>query len=169
MIRCFYHKAETVTFYYYYYYYYHHHHHHQISHFSAIAGKHSPVLGYVINRKRLGGLICNFESFLQLNMFQELQIFFFVCTYSDPGCLFRLCDIDFGITAVDDITDGITWAVFCFHIAHISFASSWYLLLLLVVLVVVVVVVVVITVIELSLGASNPYTSKDKTNNNKYT
>jgi len=46
------------------------------------------------------------------------------------GCrlsLFRLCDSDFGITAVDDITNGITWAVFCPHIAHISFASSWYL------------------------------------------
>ena len=39
----------------------------------------------------------------------------------------RLCDSDFGITAVDDITVGIICAVFCFHIAHISFASSWYL------------------------------------------
>jgi len=46
------------------------------------------------------------------------------------GCrlsLLRLCDSDFGITAVDDITNKITWAVFCFHIAYISFASSWYL------------------------------------------
>jgi len=46
------------------------------------------------------------------------------------GCrlsLFRLCGIDFWITPVDDITNGITWAVFCFHIAHISFAGSWYL------------------------------------------
>ena len=46
------------------------------------------------------------------------------------GCrlsLFRLCSSDFGITTVDDITNGITWAVFCFHITHISFASSWYL------------------------------------------
>ena len=40
---------------------------------------------------------------------------------------FRLCGSDFGITPVDDITNGITWAVFCFHIAHISFPSSWYL------------------------------------------
>ena len=39
----------------------------------------------------------------------------------------RLCDSDFGITAVDDITVGIICAAFCFHIAHISFASSWYL------------------------------------------
>jgi len=30
---------------YYYYYYYHHHHHHQISPFSALAGKYSPILG----------------------------------------------------------------------------------------------------------------------------
>jgi len=41
--------------------------------------------------------------------------------------LFRLCGSDFGITPVDDITNGINRAVFCFHIAHISFASSWYL------------------------------------------
>jgi len=46
------------------------------------------------------------------------------------GCrlsLFWLWGSDFGITTVDDITNGITWAVFCFHIAHISFASFWYL------------------------------------------
>ena len=29
----------------YYYYYYHHHHHHRVSHFSALAGKYSPILG----------------------------------------------------------------------------------------------------------------------------
>jgi hypothetical protein len=40
---------------------------------------------------------------------------------------FRLCDSDFVITPVDDITIGITRTAFCFHIAHISFASSWYL------------------------------------------
>ena len=28
----------------YYYYYYYYHHHHQISHFSALAGKYSPIL-----------------------------------------------------------------------------------------------------------------------------
>jgi len=39
----------------------------------------------------------------------------------------RLCDSDFGITPVDDITIGITCAAFCFHIAHNSFASSCYL------------------------------------------
>jgi hypothetical protein len=42
--------------------------------------------------------------------------------------LFRLCDSDFGITPVDYITIGLTFTVFCFHIAHSSLASSWYLL-----------------------------------------
>ena len=41
--------------------------------------------------------------------------------------LFRLCDSDFGITPVDDITIGITCTVFYFHIARFSFATSWYL------------------------------------------
>ena len=41
--------------------------------------------------------------------------------------LVRLYDSDFGITPVDDITIGIACAAFCFHIAHISFAISWYL------------------------------------------
>ena len=54
---------------------------------------------------------------------------FFSCIYV-LGCrlsFVRLCDSDFGITPIDDITIGITCAAFCFHIAHISFASSWYL------------------------------------------
>ena len=61
-------------------------------------------------------------------MCQELQTFC-VCIYVF-GCrlsLFRLCDSDFGITPVDDITVGIICTVVCFHIAHISFSSSWYL------------------------------------------
>jgi len=60
----------------------------RISHFSGSAGKHSLILGCVINGIRLNGLIYNLKSFLQLNMFQELQIFAFVCTYWDAGCLF---------------------------------------------------------------------------------
>jgi len=36
----------------------------------------------VINRIRLGGLICSLKSFLQLNMCQELQIFADVYMYS---------------------------------------------------------------------------------------
>jgi len=54
---------------------------------------------------------------------------FCICIYVF-GCrlsLFRLCDGDFGITPVDDITIGIICTAFFFHIAHISFASSWYL------------------------------------------
>jgi len=65
-----------------YYHHHHHHHHHWISH---SAGKHLPILGCVINRIRLDGLIYNLKSFLQLNMFQELQIFSFVCKYSNAG------------------------------------------------------------------------------------
>ena len=45
------------------------------------------------------------------------------------GCrlnLVGLCDSDFGITPLDDITIGINCAAFCFHMEHISFASSWY-------------------------------------------
>ena len=60
-------------------------------------------------------------------MCQELQIFAVVYMYWGASCLFRLCDSVFGITPVDDITIGITCAAFCFHIAYISFASSWYL------------------------------------------
>ena len=46
------------------------------------------------------------------------------------GCrlsVVRICDSDFGITPVDDITIGIICVAFCFQIAHISFVSSWYL------------------------------------------
>jgi hypothetical protein len=50
-------------------------------------------------------------------------IYVFGCKLS----LVRLCDSDFGITPIGDITIGITCAVFCFHIAHISFDSPWYL------------------------------------------
>ena len=45
---------------------------------------------------------------------------FCICVYIS-GCrlsLFRLCGNGFGVTPVD-ITNGITCAVFCFHIAHI--------------------------------------------------
>jgi len=38
-----------------------------------------------INMIRLGGLICNLKSFLQLNMCQELQIFAVVYMYSGAG------------------------------------------------------------------------------------
>ena len=48
-------------------------------------------------------------------------IYVFRCRLS----LVRLCDSDFGITPVDNITIGITCAAFYFHKAHISFSSSW--------------------------------------------
>jgi len=57
------------------------------------------------------------------------------------GCklsVVRLCDSDFGIPAVDDITIGITCAAFCFHIAHISFASSWYLFIIIIIIIIIV-------------------------------
>jgi len=50
-------------------------------------------------------------------------IYVFVCKLN----LVRFCGSDFRITPVDDIGIGITCAAFCFHIAHTSFASSWYL------------------------------------------
>ena len=52
-----------------------------------------------------------------------------ICVYAF-GCKLsrsRLCDSVFGITPVADITIRINCAAFCFHIAHISFASTWYL------------------------------------------
>ena len=61
-------------------------------------------------------------------MCQELQIFAFVCMYEFlcKLSLFRLCASYFGITTVDDITIRITCVAFCFHIAQISFGSSWF-------------------------------------------
>jgi hypothetical protein len=53
----------------------------RISHFSALAGKYSPILGCIINRIRLGGLMCKLGKFLQLNMCQELPLFAFVYMY----------------------------------------------------------------------------------------
>ena len=53
-----------------------------------------------------------------------ISIYVFGCKLS----LFRLCDSNFGITPVDGVIIGIASTVFCFHIAHISFASSWYFL-----------------------------------------
>jgi len=137
-----------MLYYYYYYYYYHHHHHHnhhhhhhhhhrhyhnRISHFSASAGKHSPILGCVIDRIRLGGLIYSLKKFLIIEHVPRIT-YFCVCMYVF-GCrlsLFRLCD-----SPVDDITNGITWAVFCFHIVHISFASSWFIIIIIIIIIII--------------------------------
>ena len=83
-----------------------------------------------------------------------------ICVLGCRLSFVKLCDSDFGITPVDDITIGITCVAFCFHIAHISFASSLYLFCLSVVvmarlcvfgtavsIIVVVVVVVVVDVV----------------------
>jgi len=54
----------------------------------------------IMNRIRVGGLICSLKSFSQLNMCQELQIFAVVYIYI-LGCklsVVRLCDSDFEIT-----------------------------------------------------------------------
>ena len=69
-----------------------------------------------------------FKKFLTIEHVPRITDFY-SCIYV-LGCklsFVKLCDSDFGITPVDDITIGITCAAFCFHIAHISFASSWYL------------------------------------------
>jgi hypothetical protein len=59
---------------------------------------------------------------------------FCICIYvfEYKFSLFRLCDSEFEITPVDDIAIGITWAAFCFHIARISFANSWYLFIIII-------------------------------------
>jgi hypothetical protein len=51
------------------------------------------------------------------------------CTYA-LGCKlsrFRFCDNDFGITPVDNITIGITFAAFCFHITHSTYFMRQFL------------------------------------------
>jgi len=48
--------------------------------------------------------------------------------------LVRLCDSDFGITPVDDITIGITCAAFCFHIAYVSFASIIIIIIIIIII-----------------------------------
>jgi hypothetical protein len=69
---------------------------------------HSPVLGCAINRIRLDGLIYNFK-FLTIEHVPRITDFY-ICMYVF-GCrlrLFRLCDSDYGITPVVDITNEIT-------------------------------------------------------------
>jgi hypothetical protein len=67
-------------------------------------------------------------KFLTIEHVPRIADFFCICMYVfwSRLSLFTLCSSDFGITSVRDITNGITLAVFCFHIAYISFASFWY-------------------------------------------
>jgi hypothetical protein len=69
----------TFTYYYYYYYYL------NFSLLSFQLGNIHLSWDLIINMNRLGGLIYNLESFLQLNMCQELQIFAFVYMYLDAS------------------------------------------------------------------------------------
>ena len=78
----------------------------------------------VINRIMFGGLICSLKTFLHLNMCQELQFFRGTYVFWCRLSLVRLCDSDFGITPVGDITIGIISAAFCFHRVHFVFVSS---------------------------------------------
>jgi len=67
------------------------------------------------------------------------------------GCrlsLVTLCDSDFGITPVDDITIGI---------------------IIIIIIIITYLLTYLLTAIEFSLGGSSPYTSTDRTKNNKYT
>jgi hypothetical protein len=70
--------AQILVLYYYYYYL-------NFSLLSFQLGNIHLSWDLIINRNRLGGLIYNLESFLQLNMCQELQIFAFVCMYLDAS------------------------------------------------------------------------------------
>ena len=65
---------------YYYYYYYI-----EFLTFQLQLGNIHLSLDLVLDRIRLGGIIYSLESFLQLNMCQELQIFIFVCMYLDAS------------------------------------------------------------------------------------
>jgi hypothetical protein len=53
-----------------------------------LLGKIHLTWNVVINRIRLGGLMYNLESFLQLNMCRELQIFAFIYMYSGASQVF---------------------------------------------------------------------------------
>ena len=94
----------------------HHHHHHQISHFSALAGKYSPILGCSKHQDQVRW------SYLQIKMFLTVEHVpritdFCRCMYVFGGqlSLVRFCDSDFGITSVDDITFGINCAYYYYY------------------------------------------------------
>jgi hypothetical protein len=73
-------QMEMNCYYYYYYYYY--------LNFSLLSFQLEnihPSWDLVIKRNRLGGLIYNLGSSLQLNTYQELQIFAFVYMYLDAS------------------------------------------------------------------------------------
>jgi len=61
-----------------------------------------------------------------------------VCVFGCKLSLFKLCDSDFGITPVDDITIGITSTVLCFYIAHISLASYWFIIIIIIIITIII-------------------------------
>jgi len=76
------------------------------------------------------------------------------------GCglsLVRLCDSDFGITPVDDVTIWISCTAFCFHIAHISFASSWYLFCLSVIVLLFYIIIIIIIISSIIVSCHRPF------------
>jgi hypothetical protein len=68
----------------YHHHHHHHHHHHRISHFSTLAGKYSPILGFS-NQQDSARWSYSLESFLQLKMCEESQIFASVYMFSDAS------------------------------------------------------------------------------------
>ena len=117
-----------------------HHHHFRIYRFSASVGEYSPILG-CCKSTGLGSVFLFIKKFLTIEHVPRITDFC-SCIYV-LGCklsVVRLCGSDFGITPVDDITVGITCAAFCFHIAHISFASSWYLFCLSVIIIIIIII-----------------------------
>ena len=94
---------------YHYYYYYYYYYYYRISHFSALAGKYSPIMGCGNQQDQARWSYLQFRKFLTIEDVPRITDFC-ICIYVF-GCklsLCRLCDSGFGITPVDDITIGIT-------------------------------------------------------------
>ena len=90
------------------YYYYH-----RISHFSALAGKYSPILGFSNQQDKARWSYLWFRKFLTIGHVPRITdfcncVYVFGCRLS----LFRLSESDFGIIVVDNITIRITFTCF---------------------------------------------------------
>ena len=96
----------------------------------------------VINRIRFGGLICGFKTFLTIEHVPRIAdicncIYIYIYIFECKLSLVRLCDSDFGIIPADGITIGITCAAFCFHMAHISFASTFIVIIIIIIIIII--------------------------------
>ena len=102
----------------------------RISQFSALAGKYSPILGFSNQQDWARWSYLWFRKFLTIEHVSRITDFC-ICIYVF-GCklsLFRLCGSDFGITSVDDITIGITFAAYYYYRYECLLSqifSSWY-------------------------------------------